>query len=77
MFSGTPPIPRGRGRGHGRGTPLLPVSSDASQVGEAVLFDNPHHLTDDTTVCHPGGCSTTTITSPTISAPSTLASMTQ
>ncbi|KAL2225640.1 UNVERIFIED_CONTAM: hypothetical protein Sindi_3015800, partial [Sesamum indicum] len=37
MFSCKPPIPRGRRRGHGRGTPVLLVSSDASQVGEAVL----------------------------------------
>ena len=37
MFSGTPPISRGRGSSHGRGPPLLPVLSDASQVGEAVL----------------------------------------
>ncbi|KAL2246066.1 UNVERIFIED_CONTAM: hypothetical protein Sindi_2874800, partial [Sesamum indicum] len=37
MFSGTPRIPRGQGRGHGRGSPLLPMLSDASRVGKAVL----------------------------------------
>ncbi|KAL2228340.1 UNVERIFIED_CONTAM: hypothetical protein Sindi_1813700 [Sesamum indicum] len=64
MFSGTPPVPRGGARGRGRGPPLLPISSDASDIGEAVLrLPTPPNTTapslalqipDD---AHPDGCS--------------------
>ncbi|KAL2225503.1 UNVERIFIED_CONTAM: hypothetical protein Sindi_3130600 [Sesamum indicum] len=79
-----PPIPHGRARA----PPLLPFSWDASQFGKQFFnhphhLTRLHHDAEasgagpdsgreDIAVCHPGGCSTTNI-----STPSTSASMTR